>query len=389
MADYELENTEVNELEDSFEEEIAPEEAAFVGEELYIDEDERKKAEKASLPIVAIVAITVAVLFAATCFFIIKFSKDKQNTDEPTGTTASQDYNAEVYDGQLYINGVAIDNKDVGISDDEVEEYASRLNSGNATVNPSVANKYNITTNKAPVANTPAVNTGNSANKTTTQPITKAVAVKNIYFAGGSREMYVGESVKLIWVFVPSNTTQKGITFTSSNPDVASVDHVGKVTAKSIGTATITVTSKFNKNLNDIYKIKVVEEKTTAEPATFPTWPTTTKPQTTVPTTKEPTTAEPTTEAPTTAYVPKEVSKIKLVGGKSREVNIGCYSSIICKTEPSGTTMKDLKFTSSDIGVCIVDANGRAFGVSPGTAVITITPKTGAATPETVYITVK
>lgn len=52
---------------------------------------------------------------------------------------------------------------------------------------------------------------------------------------------------KLKVQFTPSNTTIKTLTWTSSNPDVASVDTSGKVTANSLGKAIITATSTTGK----------------------------------------------------------------------------------------------------------------------------------------------
>ena len=54
-------------------------------------------------------------------------------------------------------------------------------------------------------------------------------------------EIGVGQSTTLTPVFTPANTNQKQLTWSSSNTSVATVDSVGKVTAKAAGSATITV----------------------------------------------------------------------------------------------------------------------------------------------------
>ncbi len=54
-------------------------------------------------------------------------------------------------------------------------------------------------------------------------------------------ELGVGQSTTLTPVFTPAKTNQKQLTWSSSNTGVATVDSVGKVTAKAAGTATITV----------------------------------------------------------------------------------------------------------------------------------------------------
>ena len=51
------------------------------------------------------------------------------------------------------------------------------------------------------------------------------------------------QTAKIEYEVLPSNADEKGVTFESDNPDVASVDETGLVTAKAVGEATITVTT--------------------------------------------------------------------------------------------------------------------------------------------------
>ena len=57
-------------------------------------------------------------------------------------------------------------------------------------------------------------------------------------------QLYAGESGKFTVVFTPNNATNKNVTWTSSNPDVATVDENGVVTAISNGRSTITATTE-------------------------------------------------------------------------------------------------------------------------------------------------
>lgn len=65
-----------------------------------------------------------------------------------------------------------------------------------------------------------------------------------------------GDTVALKPVLVPANTTERGLIFTSSDPEVATVSDSGVITAESVGTATITVTGA--NGLTATYTVKVV-----------------------------------------------------------------------------------------------------------------------------------
>ncbi|SHJ13340.1 S-layer homology domain-containing protein [Desulfofundulus thermosubterraneus] len=76
---------------------------------------------------------------------------------------------------------------------------------------------------------------GSGGGGSTTIPVTGVSLDKT------SLTMTVGESVQLTATVSPGNATNKNVTWTSSNPAVATVDNTGKVTAVAAGTATITV----------------------------------------------------------------------------------------------------------------------------------------------------
>lgn len=72
--------------------------------------------------------------------------------------------------------------------------------------------------------------------------------------------MYPGDGDYIQWVILPLDTTNKEVTVTSSNVNVASVLNTGYVKALSIGETTITVTS-IDGNFSITHKI-IVQEKT-------------------------------------------------------------------------------------------------------------------------------
>jgi len=81
----------------------------------------------------------------------------------------------------------------------------------------------------------------NDGNKTATCKVTVNVAVTGVSLNKTSLTLTVGGSETLTKTVTPSDATNKGVTWSSSNTSVATVDNNGKVTAKATGTATITV----------------------------------------------------------------------------------------------------------------------------------------------------
>lgn len=69
----------------------------------------------------------------------------------------------------------------------------------------------------------------------------------------------VGQSDTLIATVTPDNATNKTVTWTSSDPSIATVDSNGKVTAVKAGTATITATTTDGSNLSASCVVTVAE----------------------------------------------------------------------------------------------------------------------------------
>lgn len=106
----------------------------------------------------------------------------------------------------------------------------------------------------------------------------------------------IGESFRISKTPTPVNAVTT-YTYSSDKSSVASVDSVGRITAKAAGNAKVTV-----KSANGKTATVTVTVPAPPEPPTEPTTeePTTEAPTTIEPTTEEPTTAEPTTVEPTT-----------------------------------------------------------------------------------------
>lgn len=74
-------------------------------------------------------------------------------------------------------------------------------------------------------------------------PSTTPVPVTGVTISGGQRELEAGDSCTFTATVSPSNATNKSVTWTTSDPSVATVSSSGTVTAVGEGTATITVTT--------------------------------------------------------------------------------------------------------------------------------------------------
>ena len=86
--------------------------------------------------------------------------------------------------------------------------------------------------------------TTNDGEKTATCAVTvqaKTIAVNGVSLDKTSLTMTMGESQTLIATITPSNASNKSVTWSSSNSTVATVSTSGVVTAKAVGSATITV----------------------------------------------------------------------------------------------------------------------------------------------------
>lgn len=94
--------------------------------------------------------------------------------------------------------------------------------------------------------NTVITATSEDGGKTATCSVTvsaKTTAVTEITLSPNTLSLKVGGTATLTATVKPDTATNKTVTFTSDKTEVASVDTAGKVTAKAVGSATITVKS--------------------------------------------------------------------------------------------------------------------------------------------------
>ena len=156
----------------------------------------------------------------------------------------------------------------------------------------------------------------------------------------GNSSMVINGKQTLKAVISPSNATNKGVTWESSDPSIATVDSKGNVVAKAKGTVTITVTTK-DGNHKATLNINVKEQL---------------------------------------------VTKITISG--SKKVNVGKTITLKATVSPSNATNKGVTWSSSDESIATVDANGKVTGKKAGKVTIKATAKDGSKVSKTYTIEV-
>jgi uncharacterized protein YjdB len=177
--------------------------------------------------------------------------------------------------------------------------------------------------------------TTKDGNKTATCAVTvkpKVYPVTGVSLDKTTATLYEGETETLTATITPDNATDKSVTWTSSAPEVATVDANGKVTAVKAGTATVTVT--------------------TTDGGKTATCTVTVKAH--------------------VASVSLDKTTLTLTAGES--------ATLTATVGPENADDKSVTWTSSAPDVATVDANGKVTAVKAGTATITVTTNDGGKT---------
>ena len=156
-------------------------------------------------------------------------------------------------------------------------------------------------------------------------------------------ELSVGEENKLVATVTPEAATNKEVTWSSNNPEVATVDQNGKVVAQKPGNATITVTTK-DGNKTATCEVTVKE-------------------------------------------TPVAVTGVGLNTNKV-ELSVGEENKLVATVTPEAAANRDVAWNSSKPAVATVDSTGKVVAQAPGTTTITVTTVDGNKT-ATCEVTVK
>ena len=147
------------------------------------------------------------------------------------------------------------------------------------------------------------------------------------------------ETVQLEATILPETTTDKTVTWTSSDENTAKVDANGLVTAMAVGKATITATTANRLKA----ECAITVEKTDA----------------------------------TGIVIDKDALGIT---GDDLEMRVGDVKTISVKIEPETTTDKSVTFESTNPAVASIDADGKVTALSLGQSTIKITAASGVST---------
>lgn len=163
---------------------------------------------------------------------------------------------------------------------------------------------------------------------------TKPIAVTGVALDHDTLSVEPGKTAQLKATVSPANATNKGVTFSSSDETVATVDSTGKVTGVKAGSADITVKT------ND--GAKTAKSTVTVKAATVP------------------------------------VSGVSL-DKTTLALDTGAKGTLKATVAPENASDKAITFASSDASIATVDAkSGEVTGVKAGNADITVTTHDGS-----------
>ncbi len=208
----------------------------------------------------------LAVGLLAACCLCIGTAAPAAFADDTTHAANSSQTASYYNDFTVYGDGIANDQLSLGVNDSidfstsDVSLPQAKPPTWVTTSDASVASGYVSSTQSSTIQFGNYVRTviavkgvisGHSAgkatltfhigDKTSTLDVeVKTIPVESVSWDSSSMEMHVGDSHELTPTVSPSNATNKAVTYTSSNPEIASVNAGGTLQAHKAGTTEIT-----------------------------------------------------------------------------------------------------------------------------------------------------
>lgn len=158
-----------------------------------------------------------------------------------------------VVKGFVAVSAISLNKTSLELVEDDTETLTATVSPDDATDKTVSWTSSNEAVAKVKDGTITAIKEGNAditakaGDKTATCSVSvrpKHVAVTGVGISQSNLKMEIGETQTLTITILPSNATDKSVSWKSSNTSVATVSSSGEVTAKSAGSATITVTTK-------------------------------------------------------------------------------------------------------------------------------------------------
>ena len=187
---------------------------------------------------------------------------------------------------------------------------------------------------------------GSGVTGSTTVTVTAALTlVTSVTVNPATANIVVGETQNLTASVAPSDATDPGITWSSSDTSVATVTQDGTVTAVSPGTAVITAAAVDTSRVTGSTTITV------------------------------------------TAPAPTPVTSVT-VNPAATSIIVGETQALTVTVTPADATQQDVAWTSSNTSIATVTQDGTVTGVAPGSATVTATAVDGSGVTGVTTITV-
>ena len=181
-----------------------------------------------------------------------KVTAKKKGTAIITATTNNgKKATCKVIDSNIEVAGVDLNKTELKIAIGQSETLTASINPNDATdktvtwtssdTSVATVEKGKVTAKKLGTA-TITVTTHNGRKATCKVTVTNPITVTGVSLNKTELKLYVGKSDTLTATVSPADATDKTVTWSSSDKDIATVEK-GKVTAKKAGTVTITATT--------------------------------------------------------------------------------------------------------------------------------------------------
>ena len=280
--------------------------------------------------------------FTAFAVILIAGVSSGCGKDEPTPSGGNG--SNETGPTTVAVTGVSLNKQTLNLVEGDSETLTATVAPSNATNKAvswkssdasvaSVDNSGKVTAVKAGSATITVTTTDGSKTATCSVTVTaKTIEVNDVGLDKSEMEMVAGDSYQFTVTLKPDNASDKTLSWSSSDENVATVDNSGKVTAISEGKVTITVK--------------------TSNPAQSASCDITVK----------------------AASIP-----VTGVNIDSWIINIGVNetAAIAYTIQPEDATNKEVTFSSDNTDVVAVDSEGTLVGVSSGSAKVTVTTDDG------------